>query len=54
MAIQPASTRKKRKKESKSETEEGVGRQKVGEQQKRTEGGVVDEQEKYEPEGATG
>lgn len=44
----------KRNKESKSETEEGVGRQKVGEQQKRTEGGAVDEQEKNEPEGATG
>ena len=44
----------RKKKESKSETEEGVGRQKVGEQQKRTEGGAVDEQETNEPEGATG
>lgn len=56
-ATQPASSKKKKRKnerKSKSETEEGVGRQKVGEQQKRTEGGAVDEQEKNEPEGATG
>lgn len=42
------------KKRKKTETDEGVRRQKVGEQLKRTEGGVVDEQEKNLTEGVTG
>lgn len=37
------------KKESKNETVEGVGRQNLGEQLKRTDGGVVDEEEKNKP-----
>ena len=47
-ATRPASTRKKEQKESKSRTEQGVGRRKVVEQQKGTEGAAVVEQEKYE------
>lgn len=51
VAIQSANVRKK---ESKYETEEGVESQNLGEQLKRTDGGLVAEQGKNEPQRAEG